>query len=180
MHRYYDPDTGKYITPDPIGLAGGINPFVYTLNNPINFIDPYGLINWNRVGTGVIETTAGGVGIAVAATSEVVSVGTATVLAVGVATIAVPTFSHGVSEVILGFLEKDDLIPPVTGPAVTALAITGDVNRAREVDLISGAMLLGGNIGTWAVKVPKTLELISSGMDLTNSAIQSKDMTSCE
>ncbi len=42
-HRYYDPDTGRYLTPDPIGLAGGINPFVYSLNNPINLIDPLGL-----------------------------------------------------------------------------------------------------------------------------------------
>jgi hypothetical protein len=24
-HRNYDPNTGRYITPDPIGLAGGIN-----------------------------------------------------------------------------------------------------------------------------------------------------------
>ena len=43
-HRYYDPETGRYLTPDPIGLAGGINPFVYVLNNPVNLIDPYGLL----------------------------------------------------------------------------------------------------------------------------------------
>ncbi len=42
-HRYYDPDTGRYLTADPIGLEGGINPFVYALNNSINFIDPLGL-----------------------------------------------------------------------------------------------------------------------------------------
>ena len=42
-HRYYDPDTGRYLTPDPIGLEGGINLFVYTFNNPINRIDPTGL-----------------------------------------------------------------------------------------------------------------------------------------
>ncbi len=42
-HRYYDPATGRYLTPDPIGLAGGINLFTYTSNNPINAIDPYGL-----------------------------------------------------------------------------------------------------------------------------------------
>lgn len=53
-HRYYDPDSGRYNTPDPIGLAGGINPFVYCLNNPINRIDPWGLyteiIIWQPVG----------------------------------------------------------------------------------------------------------------------------------
>ncbi len=27
-------------------MAGGINPFVYSLNNPINFIDPSGLDTW--------------------------------------------------------------------------------------------------------------------------------------
>ncbi len=41
--RYYDPTTGRYVTPDPIGLVGGINLFRYTRNNPINFIDPLGL-----------------------------------------------------------------------------------------------------------------------------------------
>lgn len=42
-HRYYDPKTGRYLTADPIGLAGGINPYVYVQNDPINMIDPYGL-----------------------------------------------------------------------------------------------------------------------------------------
>ena len=45
-HRYYDPNTGRYLTPDPIGLAGGINLFIYAGNNPINSIDPFGLFDW--------------------------------------------------------------------------------------------------------------------------------------
>ena len=46
-HRYYDPDAGRYLTPDPIGLTGGINPFVYSYNHPVNYTDPYGLFRWH-------------------------------------------------------------------------------------------------------------------------------------
>jgi RHS repeat-associated protein len=42
-HRYYDPKLGRYLTPDPIGLLGGINRFLYANSNPGNFTDPYGL-----------------------------------------------------------------------------------------------------------------------------------------
>ncbi len=41
--RYYDPKTGRYLTPDPIGLAGGVNPYVYVGNDPVNLVDPWGL-----------------------------------------------------------------------------------------------------------------------------------------
>jgi RHS repeat-associated protein len=42
-HRYYDPNTGRYLTPDPIGMVGGKNLFTYVYNNPINYSDPNGL-----------------------------------------------------------------------------------------------------------------------------------------
>ncbi|EPT5030071.1 RHS repeat-associated core domain-containing protein, partial [Escherichia coli] len=41
-HRYYDPLQGRYITQDPIGLAGGWSLYAYPLN-PVNGIDPLGL-----------------------------------------------------------------------------------------------------------------------------------------
>jgi RHS repeat-associated protein len=42
-HRYYEPQTGRYITSDPIGLEGGLNTFGYVYGNPQKFIDPAGL-----------------------------------------------------------------------------------------------------------------------------------------
>ncbi|MDF1591023.1 MAG: DUF6531 domain-containing protein [Desulfobacterales bacterium] len=42
-HRYYNPATGRYLTPDPVGLGGGANLFVYVKNNSINFTDFAGL-----------------------------------------------------------------------------------------------------------------------------------------
>lgn len=42
-HRYLDPEQGRYITQDPIGLIGGWNLYTYPLN-PITDIDPLGLI----------------------------------------------------------------------------------------------------------------------------------------
>lgn len=43
--RYYDPTTGRYVTPDPIGLEGGINLFSYVAGNPVRWDDPWGLIS---------------------------------------------------------------------------------------------------------------------------------------
>ncbi|ENC1345885.1 RHS repeat domain-containing protein, partial [Salmonella enterica subsp. enterica serovar Senftenberg] len=42
LYRFYDPDIGKFISGDPIGLAGGINLYQYA-PNPLSWLDPLGL-----------------------------------------------------------------------------------------------------------------------------------------
>ncbi len=41
--RWYDPLTGRWLSPDPIGISGGLNLYVFCGNSPVNFRDPWGL-----------------------------------------------------------------------------------------------------------------------------------------
>jgi hypothetical protein len=42
--RFYDPESGRFLSADPIGFEGGdVNLYVYVGNNPVNYSDPSGL-----------------------------------------------------------------------------------------------------------------------------------------
>ena len=43
-NRYYNPELGRYMEPDPTGLEAGLNPYSYVSNNPVNSVDPTGLM----------------------------------------------------------------------------------------------------------------------------------------
>ncbi len=50
--RTYDPDAGRYLEPDPLGLAAGLDPHAYADGNPLVAIDPLGLLLFAFDGTG--------------------------------------------------------------------------------------------------------------------------------
>ena len=42
-NRYFDPGTGRFTQPDPIGVGGGLNSYGFAGGDPVNFGDPFGL-----------------------------------------------------------------------------------------------------------------------------------------
>jgi len=41
--RYYDQTVGRFLSEDPVRFKGGVNFYAYTLNDPLNWTDPFGL-----------------------------------------------------------------------------------------------------------------------------------------
>lgn len=52
LYRAYDSPTGRWPNRDPIAEWGGLNLYAYVGNDPVNYVDPLGLL-------GIITTTAG-------------------------------------------------------------------------------------------------------------------------
>jgi RHS repeat-associated protein len=58
--RYFDPQLKRFLSEDPIGLAGGINNYLYAKANSLRYIDPYGLWAWgDPLPQGLVDATAG-------------------------------------------------------------------------------------------------------------------------
>lgn len=51
--RWYDPSLGRWLSADPIGFAGGLSLYTYVENNPVNLVDPEGLIPPILIGLGI-------------------------------------------------------------------------------------------------------------------------------
>ena len=59
-YRDYDPQTGRYVESDPIGVRAGVNTYGYVRENPVQRIDPRGLVDWS--GTASTVSVVSGVG----------------------------------------------------------------------------------------------------------------------
>ena len=62
--RSYNPIVGRFITADPLGFVNGPNVYAYVGNNPLNWIDPWGLCKdklwWEKLGEGYYYGTGFG------------------------------------------------------------------------------------------------------------------------
>lgn len=48
-YRHYSPDTGRWLTRDPLGMHDGPNEYAYVRNNPVSMVDSDGRIAWLAV-----------------------------------------------------------------------------------------------------------------------------------
>jgi len=55
--RYYDPETGRYVASDPIGLLAGVNTYGYVLGNPLVNFDFFGLDCVYSISGGTMKCT---------------------------------------------------------------------------------------------------------------------------
>jgi RHS repeat-associated protein len=69
--RWYDPTTRRFVSPDPMGLAAGVNQYAYSGDDPVNGADPTGLgrcsFYYNGVSysgeSGMVGITVGGMAV---------------------------------------------------------------------------------------------------------------------
>ncbi|WP_332877685.1 RHS repeat-associated core domain-containing protein [Massilia sp. S19_KUP03_FR1] len=58
LHRDYDPDTGRFVQSDVIGIQGGLNTYAYASSNPLSMVDPSGLSGCKIAGFFIVCSNA--------------------------------------------------------------------------------------------------------------------------
>jgi RHS repeat-associated protein len=151
--RYYDPASGRYLSPDPLGPLNDLNPYRYARNNPINQADPLGLYSLGRFLRVAVPVVAA-VAVAVAVVTAPIAIPSA-LLAVTAGALAGATFA-GLNEALnqQTFCLKCIGIAAFKGLAVGAIATepfiflpaTAGVEAFAGVGGLSGAI---GYVGDW-------------------------------
>ena len=120
--RYYDPNTGRYVTSDPIGVWGGINMYTYSYGNTLIYVDPYGLFCIDE------------------RTKSAISLGVGT--AVGAAATGVPLPAALAAGVVTGGITY--VTSPIAGGTISGLALGAAAGRSPQAAFVGA---IGGFVG---------------------------------
>ena len=137
INRYYDPEVGRFISPDHIGYMAeqmeqlnGCNLYAYCLNNPVMGVDPEGTFFWMFVIAGaVIGAAIGGATAGVKAAESGASIGE----------IIVSTILGAVAGGAIG--AAGGAMIGAAAPALGGIAATGGTAAAT-----AGSMALAGTV----------------------------------
>lgn len=120
--RYYDPEVGRWLTPDPLGYADGMNRYSYANNNPVNIIDPYGLC-----GAAENASTAGMTENQNTLAYQLFGIGTPQFDLNQYAPTASQTIGYGATAIALGGLGTALAVPAVETSALSMVGFAGNV-----------------------------------------------------
>ena len=128
--RYYDPTQRRFITPDPIGFMGGdTNLYRYVGNDPVNFMDPSGLM-LAQVGLSVLEGLAGASdSLTMGASSKIAEVINAKIYGASIAQATTAQIANSSAAQVGGMLADVVTLPKT---AVKKLAQTGAKTLAKK------------------------------------------------
>lgn len=139
--RYYDPNSGRFLSEDPLGFFTGVNHFSYVSNNPGIYFDPFGLyckIPWlTRVGLGakgVFHIYLGSSKIAAGAAATVATEGVAAPLLIYAVPSGVGNLASGIAELSTAIVGDESLIEPmeeINSAATAATTVTGVTTLIR-------------------------------------------------
>ena len=139
-YRDYDPEVGRWTTKDPIGFAGkNTDLYGHVLNDPVNWIDPLGLLNIIAgVGGSAVGLTGveGSFGVVVNTNGGLNNIGFTGSLGIG----------GGLNisgDIYAGFVAGD--ISNVSGPTLNINLIGGPVSVTVFTDM--NGNVIGGTVG---------------------------------
>ena len=172
--RTYIPDLGRFTTMDPMAHKRyGVSPYVYCGGDPVNFVDPDGMIDYKAVWTGLAAIASGAISVSAVAAATGVTGGAALV---GLGFLTVEGFGSiglGVTKVIGGLMsdpEENANFRELNASPAQSVARGADVamgNDNHELETaVSAAMTF---YGISQLKEPNS---IKDYLEWLNAAIQ--------
>ncbi len=159
--RYFDPSQGRFLQTDPLGYQDSMNLYQGMNMNPVNFVDPWGMLKFSSVLKGAWQfTKTVAVGTAIVSGTAAISVVSAPVaVAVGAGTLVV----MGGKAVANRIADAQSPTQVTAGTVADLTGATGVWAGATNKDIVTGENLnlneeqraeaIGGGLGQAATLV---------------------------